>query len=97
MAVNQGKRPSPRAQGEDLSASDSTEKTSSRKAPSLLVHVRMDEEMLERIDEFRFNNRFNDRGRAVRWLIKWALNNAGKSTKSSEPGKPSGPKTGGVR
>jgi metal-responsive CopG/Arc/MetJ family transcriptional regulator len=57
----------------------------SRKTDTLLVHVRLDEELLERIDTFRFENRFNDRTRAIRWLLKWALNNCSNAKKPAEP------------
>jgi metal-responsive CopG/Arc/MetJ family transcriptional regulator len=57
----------------------------SRKTDTLLVHVRLDEELLERIDTFRFENRFNDRTRAIRWLLKWALNNCAKAKQPAEP------------
>lgn len=56
----------------------------SRKTDTLLVHVRLDEELLERIDDFRFENRFEDRTRAIRWLLKWALNHSNKSKKPAE-------------
>ena len=57
----------------------------SRKTDTSLVHVRLDEELLERIDNFRFENRFEDRTRAIRWLLKWALNNSGKARNPAEP------------
>jgi metal-responsive CopG/Arc/MetJ family transcriptional regulator len=57
----------------------------SRKTATLLVHVRLDDELLERVDTFRFENRFEDRTRAIRWLLKWALNNSGKTKKPPEP------------
>jgi metal-responsive CopG/Arc/MetJ family transcriptional regulator len=42
----------------------------SRKTDTSLVHVRLDQELLERINNFRFENRFEDRTRAIRWLLK---------------------------
>ena len=57
----------------------------SRKTDTSLVHVRLDEELLERINNFRFENRFEDRTRAIRWLLKWALNNCDKVNRPVEP------------
>jgi metal-responsive CopG/Arc/MetJ family transcriptional regulator len=56
----------------------------SRKTAMSLVHVRLDEELLERVDNFRFEDRFDNRTRAIRWLLKWALNNSGKTKKPPE-------------
>lgn len=58
----------------------------SRKTDTSLVHVRLDEELLERINDFRFENRFEDRTRAIRWLLKWALNNCENPKKAVEAG-----------
>ncbi len=29
--------------------------------------------LLERIDDYRFNNRFPNRAAAIKWLLDWAL------------------------
>lgn len=33
----------------------------------------IDPELLERIDAFRFENRFASRAAAIKWLLQWAL------------------------
>jgi hypothetical protein len=33
----------------------------------------VDEKLLERVDDFRFKNRFPTRAAAVKWLLDWAL------------------------
>lgn len=38
-----------------------------------LLHIVMDQELIDRIDNFRFENRFPSRAAAVKWLIEWAL------------------------
>jgi metal-responsive CopG/Arc/MetJ family transcriptional regulator len=42
------------------------------KKPKILLIV--DEDLLERIDDFRFENRINTRSEAIRRLIKESLN-----------------------
>ena len=39
-----------------------------------MVHMRMDEALLKRLDDFRFKHRFESRSEAARWLMKLALN-----------------------
>lgn len=39
-----------------------------------LVHLNVDAAMLERIDDFRFDNRFTSHTAAITWLLDWALN-----------------------
>ena len=38
-----------------------------------LIHVVMDPALIDRIDDYRFANRFPSRSDAIRWLIEWAL------------------------
>jgi hypothetical protein len=42
----------------------------------------IDTELLDRIDDFRFDNRFPTRAGAIRWLLDWALR------KAPPPGRP---------
>jgi metal-responsive CopG/Arc/MetJ family transcriptional regulator len=37
------------------------------------INIFLDEELLKRIDDFRFKNRFASRTMAIRWLIDHAL------------------------
>ena len=46
------------------------------------VNILFDEDTLERVDNFRFEQRFASRTEAIRWLIKAALD------KKLKPGKP---------
>lgn len=32
-----------------------------------------DEEWIRNVDDFRFENRFQSRAEAIRWLVEWAL------------------------
>ena len=43
------------------------------KKPPQMVHLRMDQEILEQLDDFRFQHRFETRSDAIRWLLSWAL------------------------
>jgi hypothetical protein len=43
-----------------------------------------DEDLLKRIDDFRFAHRFHSRTAAVRWLVLWALNQAPKPAEQDE-------------
>jgi metal-responsive CopG/Arc/MetJ family transcriptional regulator len=38
-----------------------------------LVHMRLDQTLLKRLDDFRFRYRFESRSEAARWLMKTAL------------------------
>ena len=33
----------------------------------------IERELLDRVDDFRFDNRFPTRAGAIRWLLEWAL------------------------
>jgi len=37
------------------------------------VHVLLEEDLVEKLDDFRFTNRFETRAAALRWLLRWAL------------------------
>ena len=37
------------------------------------VIIKMPNELIERIDDYRFNNRFESRSETIRVLIDWAL------------------------
>ena len=43
------------------------------KKPTQMVHLRVDQEILEQLDDFRFQHRFETRSDAIRWLLSWAL------------------------
>lgn len=45
---------------------------------SRLLNFVVPEELLNRIDDFRFQWRFSTRAAAIKWLIDWALNQAPK-------------------
>ncbi len=38
----------------------------------LLTFV-VEKELLDKLDNFRFENRFQSRAEAIRWLLEWAL------------------------
>jgi metal-responsive CopG/Arc/MetJ family transcriptional regulator len=38
-----------------------------------MIHMRMDQALLGRLDDFRFKHRFESRSEAARWLLKAAL------------------------
>jgi len=40
---------------------------------SKLVHMRLSLSILDRLDDFRFNQRLDSRSEAARWLLVWAL------------------------
>lgn len=42
-------------------------------ASTKLVNVLMEPEMIERLDDFRFEKRFQSRAAAIKWLLTWAL------------------------
>jgi hypothetical protein len=39
-----------------------------------MIHMRLDQVLLKRLDDFRFKNRFESRTEAARWLLDWSLN-----------------------
>jgi hypothetical protein len=38
-----------------------------------MIHMRMEQSILKRLDDFRFKHRFESRSDAARWLLNWAL------------------------
>jgi len=38
-----------------------------------LLNFLIDRELLKRIDDFRFKNRFDSRAAAIKWLLEWSL------------------------
>lgn len=47
--------------------------TATEEKQSQLVHMRLDQALLKRLDDFRFKHRFESRAEAARWLMKHAL------------------------
>jgi hypothetical protein len=45
-----------------------------KKDAKRMVHMRLEEALLKRLDDFRFKQRFESRTEAARWLLDWALN-----------------------
>jgi hypothetical protein len=43
-----------------------------------LVHILIDQPLLKRLDDFRFEHRFESRSEATRWLMGWALDKGAK-------------------
>lgn len=41
-----------------------------------LVHFVADPDLIEKLDDFRFQNRFDYRAEAIRWLLEWGLQQA---------------------
>ena len=54
----------------------------SRERARQMLTFFIDTELLNRIDDFRFDNRFPTRAGAIRWLLEWALR------KAPPPGRP---------
>jgi len=50
--------------------------------PGHLVTLRMTDEQLKRLDDFRFEHRFFNRSETVRWLLDWALQHNPKPPKT---------------
>jgi hypothetical protein len=38
-----------------------------------MIHLRFDDGLLKRLEDFRFKHRFESRTGALRWLLDWAL------------------------
>ncbi len=49
--------------------------------PSLFLHLRLKNELVERLDKFRFDHRFESRTEAIHWLLEFALNQNPKPKK----------------
>lgn len=54
---------------------------SRRKKPSLFVHLRLKRELVEKLDDFRFTQRFESRTEAIHWLLEFALKQNPKPNK----------------
>lgn len=52
-----------------------------RKTPSQFIHLRLKKELVEKIDEFRFTQRFESRTEAIHWLLEHALSQNPKPKK----------------
>lgn len=37
------------------------------------IIITMPQKLIDEVDDFRFDNRFQSRAEAIRWLIEWAL------------------------
>jgi len=51
------------------------------KKPPEHVLLRLDKDLFRRIEDFRFENRFESRLQAIRWLLEFALNQNPKPKK----------------
>jgi hypothetical protein len=49
--------------------------------PSKLVHLRLRKELWDKVDNFRFDHRFENRTQAIHWLLEFALNQNPKPKK----------------
>lgn len=47
------------------------------------LHFVVDPELLKRLDDFRFKQRFDSRAAALKWLLNWALNQRPKRGEST--------------
>jgi hypothetical protein len=47
-----------------------------------MVHMRIEPNLLNRLDDFRFKHRFESRTEAARWLLNWALDQKPKPEES---------------
>lgn len=43
-----------------------------------MIHMIIPKDLLKRIDDYRFENRYESRAEAMRFLMEWALNNEAK-------------------
>jgi hypothetical protein len=46
-----------------------------------MVHMLIDGPLLKRLDDFRFQYRFESRSEAARWLMGWAMDKGAKPPK----------------
>ncbi len=46
-----------------------------------ILNFAIDQPLLKRIDDFRFRHRFPSRAAAVKWLLRWALDEKPKPRK----------------
>jgi metal-responsive CopG/Arc/MetJ family transcriptional regulator len=52
-----------------------------RKSTSKLIHLRLKEELRKKLDDFRFDQRFESRTQAIHWLLEFALKQNPKPNK----------------
>jgi hypothetical protein len=50
-----------------------------------LLNFIVEKDLLNRLDDFRFQNRFATRAGAIKWLLGWALEQGAKPARSSAP------------
>lgn len=50
-----------------------------------LLTILMERELLERIDDYRYANRFPTRAGAIRWLLEWSLKKAPPAPRQRRP------------
>ena len=50
-------------------------------ADKTFLNIKVPEELIKRIDDYRFENRFNSKAEAVRFLLDWALDQNPKPDK----------------
>ncbi|MGI9073353.1 MAG: hypothetical protein ACR2JB_19055 [Bryobacteraceae bacterium] len=48
------------------------------------LHFVIEEELLKRLDDFRFKHRFESRAAAIKWLLGWALDQKPRPTPRPE-------------
>lgn len=51
------------------------------KKPTKQVLLRLEKDLFRKIEDFRFNNRFESRTEALRWLLEFALKENPKPNK----------------
>jgi hypothetical protein len=58
------------------------------KPPKTLINFIIEESLLERIEDFRFKNRFATRAAAIKWLLDWSLKQKPAVKNITEDAKP---------
>jgi metal-responsive CopG/Arc/MetJ family transcriptional regulator len=59
-------------------------RTDSKQDGTQMVHMRFDETLLKRLDDFRFKNRIESRSESIRWLLDWGLSQKPSVPKKEE-------------
>lgn len=54
-------------------------------ATDKLITLLMPPALIERLDDFRFANRFPSRAATIKWLLSWALDQAPRREQPSPP------------
>ncbi len=49
-----------------------------------MVNIMIPKELIERIEDFRFENRISTRAEAMRFLMEWALNHGAKKERKTK-------------